>query len=62
MLDTLTDLKNNKTKRTTTHQARGDAAERLKKFLAGLGKTRHGELLHLGSDEIRLSWTYSYAA
>jgi nucleolar MIF4G domain-containing protein 1 len=48
MLDTLTDLKNNKAKRTKTQPARGNAAERLKKFLVGLGKTRHRELLHFG--------------
>jgi hypothetical protein len=39
MLETLTNLKNNKIKRVTTHA--GDTAERLKKFLGGLGKMRH---------------------
>lgn len=42
MLETLVNLKNNKIKRATAQQVRGDAAERLKKFLVGLGKTRHG--------------------
>jgi nucleolar MIF4G domain-containing protein 1 len=41
MLETLMNLKNNKTKRATIQQVRGDTAERLKKFLARLGKTRH---------------------
>ncbi|KAH9994867.1 hypothetical protein BJV77DRAFT_1059843 [Russula vinacea] len=41
MLETLINLKNNKIKRATAQQVRGDTAERLKKFLTGLGKTRH---------------------
>jgi nucleolar MIF4G domain-containing protein 1 len=41
MLETLINLKNNKIKRATALQVRGDTAERLKKFLAGFGKTRH---------------------
>jgi hypothetical protein len=49
MLETLMNLKNNKTKRATTQQVRGDTAERLKKFLAGLGKTRHRGLFQLCS-------------
>jgi len=44
MLETLTNLKNNKIKRATTQQVRGHTADRLKKLLAGLGKTRHREL------------------
>ena len=48
MLETLTNLKNNKTKRATTQQVRGDATERLKKFLVGLGKTRHCEFSQVG--------------
>ena len=49
MLETLVNLKNNKTKRATAQRAQGDAAERLKKFLVGLGKTRHRRLFQLGS-------------
>ena len=49
MLETLTNLKNNKTKRSTTQQVGGDTTERLKKFLAGLGKTRHCGLSQVGS-------------
>ncbi|KAI0001466.1 armadillo-type protein [Russula compacta] len=41
MLETLANLKNNKVKRITAQQLRGDSSERLKTFLAGLGKTRH---------------------
>jgi nucleolar MIF4G domain-containing protein 1 len=41
MLETLANLKNNKIKRAAMHQAGGDTVERLKKFLAGLGKIRH---------------------
>lgn len=49
MLETLVNLKNNKTKRATAQRAQGDAAERLKKFLVGLGKTRHRRLFQLVS-------------
>ena len=49
MLETLTNLKNNKTKRATTQQVRGDASDRLKKFLVGLGKTRHRKFSQVGS-------------
>lgn len=48
MLETLINLKNNKIKRATAQQVRGDTAERLKKFLTGLGKTRHRGLFQLG--------------
>lgn len=41
MLETLTNLKNNKIKQATARQVQGNAAEHLKKFLSGLGKTRH---------------------
>ncbi|KAF8501675.1 hypothetical protein F5888DRAFT_1259735 [Russula emetica] len=41
MLETLTSLKNNKIKQATARQVQGNVAEHLKKFLAGLGKTRH---------------------
>lgn len=41
MLETLNNLKNNKTKRAATQAAGGDVTERLKRFLTGLSKTRH---------------------
>ncbi|KAJ7104034.1 hypothetical protein B0H15DRAFT_808180 [Mycena belliarum] len=41
MVETLTNLKNNKIKRNTTLNQGGDAVERMKKFLTGLGKSRH---------------------
>jgi hypothetical protein len=47
MLETLTSLKNNKLKQATAQQAQRDTAEQLKKFLAGLGKTRHRRLFQL---------------
>jgi len=49
MLETLANLKNNKTKRATTQQVRWNTSERLKKFLAGLGKTRHRGSSQVGS-------------
>lgn len=41
MIETLTNLKNNKLKRNTTQNQGGAAVERMKKFLAGLTKSRH---------------------
>ncbi|CCM01388.1 uncharacterized protein FIBRA_03439 [Fibroporia radiculosa] len=41
MVETLTNLKNNRTKRGTAHNAGDETVERLRKFLAGLGKKRH---------------------
>ncbi|TFY83229.1 hypothetical protein EWM64_g793 [Hericium alpestre] len=41
MLETLANLKNNKTKRSATQHAGGDAVERMKKFLSGLSKKKH---------------------
>ncbi|KAF7336720.1 MIF4G/MA4-domain-containing protein [Mycena venus] len=41
MVETLTNLKNNKLKRNTTLNQGGEAVERMKKFLAGLSKNRH---------------------
>ncbi|KAJ7455339.1 hypothetical protein B0H11DRAFT_252563 [Mycena galericulata] len=41
MVETLTNLKNNKVKRNTTLNQGGEAVERMKKFLSGLGKSRH---------------------
>ncbi|KAH9972824.1 armadillo-type protein [Lactifluus volemus] len=55
MLETLANLKNNKIKRAAMYQAGGDTVERLKKFLAGLGKIRHlmpHEPLRIGLDDL----------
>ncbi|KAF9525634.1 hypothetical protein CPB83DRAFT_859086 [Crepidotus variabilis] len=41
MIETLTNLKNNKLKRNTTQNQGGVAVERMKKFLGNLSKTRH---------------------
>jgi nucleolar MIF4G domain-containing protein 1 len=48
MIETLTNLKNNKTKRTAgqEHQG-GDAVERMKKFLSALAKKKHGAVFLL---------------
>ena len=42
MVETLVNLKNNKTKRSATQHAEGHAVERMKKFLTGLSKKRQG--------------------
>lgn len=44
MIETLTNLKNNKLKRNTTQNQGGDAVERMKKFLSALTKKRTGAL------------------
>ncbi|KAJ7593311.1 hypothetical protein C8J56DRAFT_495127 [Mycena floridula] len=41
MIETLTNLKNNKLKRNVTQNQGGEAVERMKKFLTSLGKKRH---------------------
>ncbi|TDL25786.1 hypothetical protein BD410DRAFT_765514 [Rickenella mellea] len=41
MIETLTNLKNNKIKRQTAHSSGGEAHERLRKFVAGIGKHHH---------------------
>ncbi|KAF9073465.1 hypothetical protein BDP27DRAFT_1318955 [Rhodocollybia butyracea] len=41
MLETLNNLKNNKLKRLGTQNQGGEAVERMKKFLSGVGKKRH---------------------
>ncbi|KAF8969183.1 hypothetical protein BDZ97DRAFT_1754792 [Flammula alnicola] len=41
MIETLTNLKNNKLKRNATQNQGGAAVERMKKFLSGLTKSRH---------------------
>ncbi|KAI0250232.1 hypothetical protein BJV78DRAFT_1275847 [Lactifluus subvellereus] len=59
MLETLTNLKNNKIRRVTTQHA-SDTVERLKKFLAGLGKMRHlmpHDPLRVGLDDLRSAET-----
>lgn len=42
MLETLTNLKNNKTKKSGSVPG-ADAVDRMKKFLSGLSKKRHGQ-------------------
>jgi hypothetical protein len=42
MIETLNNLKNNKLKRNTAHNQGGEAMERMKKLVSGLGKKRHG--------------------
>lgn len=44
MVETLTNLKNNKLKKNAAGTQGGDVMERLKKFLSGLSKKRHGKL------------------
>lgn len=47
MIETLTNLKNNKIKRTAGQQHQGgDAVERMKKFLSGLAKKKHGAFFY----------------
>lgn len=46
MVETLTNLKNNKTKKDANIVA-GDAVERMKKLLSGLGKKRQGVFYRL---------------
>ncbi|KAF9560494.1 ARM repeat-containing protein [Agrocybe pediades] len=41
MIETLTNLKNNKLKRNATQNQGGASVERMKKFLSGLSKTKH---------------------
>ena len=43
MVETLSNLKNNKIKKAAGQMAGGEAVERMKKFLSGLTKKRHGE-------------------
>jgi hypothetical protein len=44
MIETLINLKNNKLKRNQAQNQGAESVERLKKFLAGQAKKRHGEL------------------
>ncbi|KIK94383.1 hypothetical protein PAXRUDRAFT_828062 [Paxillus rubicundulus Ve08.2h10] len=60
MIETLTNLKNNKIKRSATQHQGGDAVERMKKFLSGLGKKRHvqaHEPLRVSLDDLRSAET-----
>ena len=43
MIETLSNLKNNKIKKAAGQMAGGEAVERMKKFLSGLTKKRHGK-------------------
>ncbi|RDB25941.1 Suppressor of glycerol defect protein 1 [Hypsizygus marmoreus] len=51
MIETLTNLKNNKLKRNATQNQGAEAVERMKKFLSGLSKKRHV----LAHDPLRVS-------
>ncbi|PPQ83433.1 hypothetical protein CVT25_007024 [Psilocybe cyanescens] len=60
MVETLTNLKNNKLKRNTTQNQGGAAVERMKKFLSGLSKTKHvlaHEPLHVSLEDLHSSET-----
>lgn len=59
MIETLTNLKNNKVKRTAGQQHQGgEAVERMKKFLSGLAKKRHV----LAHEPLRVSLEDLYTA
>ena len=49
MIETLTNLKNNKLKKNVTQNQGGEAVERMKKFLSGLSKKRHSMLFGTSS-------------
>ncbi|KAL4072651.1 hypothetical protein V8B97DRAFT_1885612 [Scleroderma yunnanense] len=61
MMETLTNLKNNRIKKTAAAQHQGgDAVDRLKKFLTGLGKKRHvqaHEPLRVSLEDLRAAGT-----
>ncbi|KAI9574026.1 hypothetical protein HD554DRAFT_2252704 [Boletus coccyginus] len=60
MIETLTNLKNNKIKKSATQHQGGDAVERMKKFLSGLGKKRHvqaHEALRVSLGDLRAAET-----
>lgn len=42
MVETLSNLKNNKVKKAAGQTVGGEAVERMRKFLSGLNKKRHG--------------------
>ena len=47
MVETLSNLKNNKIKKAAGQTAGNEAVERMKKFLSGLSKKRHGSCFRL---------------
>ena len=49
MVETLTNLKNNKVRKDMGANTGGDAVERMKKFLSGLGKKRTGAFFMLST-------------
>ncbi|KAM5535944.1 hypothetical protein V8D89_010384 [Ganoderma adspersum] len=51
MVETLSNLKNNKVKKAAGQTAGGEAVERMKKFLSGLNKKRHGSVVVVMSHE-----------
>jgi nucleolar MIF4G domain-containing protein 1 len=55
MIETLVNLKNNRLKRNVTQDQGGEAVERMKKFLSGLSKRKHGRYLFLQSKFDRLT-------
>lgn len=54
MVETLTNLKNNKLKKNPAGGQGADAVERMKKFLSGLSKKRHGKQAFVHLTTIRL--------
>lgn len=42
MIETMANLKNNKTKNSSAQQAGSESVTRLRKFLSGLSKKHHG--------------------
>lgn len=46
MIETLSNLKNNKVKKAAGQLAGNEAVDRMKKFLSGLSKKRHGRCFH----------------
>ncbi|KAF9050784.1 hypothetical protein BDZ89DRAFT_977686 [Hymenopellis radicata] len=60
MIETLMNLKNHKAKKTATQNQSGEAVERMKKFLASLGKKRHvaaNEPLRISLDDLHSAET-----
>nr|QDK64589.1 putative Sgd1p [Ganoderma lucidum] len=57
MVETLSSLKNNKVKKAAGQTAGGEAVERMKKFLSGLNKKRHGSArsLVMSHEPLRVS-------
>ncbi|KAG5635726.1 hypothetical protein H0H81_010304 [Sphagnurus paluster] len=57
MIETLMNLKNNKIKRNVTQNQGAESVERMKKFLIGLAKKKHGKLPNLCAPKISKSFT-----